>query len=96
MARIEDEHALLLEAAEAVEVDLAQGLLEAAGIPSIAHGPDFDVAELGTAVHHALRRRDLYVPRASLEEARAVLERAWGHHGRAPGEGEDADADAAD
>ena len=83
MSRIEQEHARLLEAADAVELELAQGLLEAAGIPSLAHGPDFDMAELGTAVHQALRRRDLYVPRASLEAARAILQRAWGHTGRA-------------
>jgi hypothetical protein len=87
MASIESEHARLLESADAVELELARSLLEAAGIPSLAHGPDFDVAELGSAVHDALRRRDLYVPRSSLAEARALLERAWGHTGRGPAAG---------
>ncbi len=84
MARIEDEHARLLTSADAVELHLAQELLESAGIPSLAHGPDFDLAELGTAVHDVLRRRDLYVPHACLAEARAVLERAWGPAGDPP------------
>ena len=73
-----DDFALILRAAGSVEADLARGLLEAAGIPALLHGPDFDVAELGAAVHHMVRGRDLYVPRELRERALDVLREAWG------------------
>jgi hypothetical protein len=76
--RPQDDFARLLEAADLVAIELARNLLDEAGIPSLVHGPDFDMAELGVAAHHAVRRRDLYVPRRALARAQAVLERAWG------------------
>ena len=69
---------VLLSAPDPVKGELARGLLEEAGIPSIFHGPDRDVAELGTAVHMAFTRPDLLVPASAVEDAREVLRRAWG------------------
>jgi hypothetical protein len=69
---------VLLSAPNPVEAELARSLLKEAGIPSIFHGPDRDVAELGSAVHMAFTRPDLLVPAAALEAARAVLSEAWG------------------
>ena len=74
-----EDFARLLEAVDPVELDLARGLLDEAGIPCMAHGPDFDVAELGRAVHATIRKPDLYVPRGALERAREVLRAAWGN-----------------
>ena len=61
-----------------VELELVRSLLEEAGIPVLAHGPDFDVAELGTAAHANLRGRDLYVPPAAFEKARDLVVDALG------------------
>ncbi|MCH2104012.1 MAG: DUF2007 domain-containing protein [Planctomycetes bacterium] len=69
---------VLLSAPDPVKGELARGLLEEAGIPSLFHGPDRDVAELGAAVHMAFTRPDLLVPAAALEDAREVLKQAWG------------------
>ena len=73
-----DEHDLLLDSVDKVKADLAKGLLAEAGIPCLFHGPDFDVAELGTAAHQTLRGVSVYVPRGAREKAQAVLEAAWG------------------
>jgi hypothetical protein len=73
-----EDYALLLEASEATEVELARGLLDAAGIPICVHGPDFDVAELGRAAHDVVRRPNVYVPKGALVRAQAVLAGAWG------------------
>ena len=78
MAKPSDDFALLLEASSPVEVELARGLLDAAGIPCLVHGPDFDIAELGRAAHDAVRRPNVYVPKSALERATAVLQEAWG------------------
>ena len=67
----------LLEAPDAVEADLARSLLESAGIPSMVHGQDRDLAELGQAVHMRISRPDLYVPAEDLDRARALLAEAW-------------------
>ena len=69
---------LLLQVVDPVTADLAQDLLKSQGIPSYLYGPDFDVAELGTAVHRALRRQDLFVPSGSHDAAREILVAAWG------------------
>ena len=69
--------AVLLEAPDPVSADLAKNLLEQAGIPSLLHGPDQDMAELGVA-HAALARPDLVVPREALERAQELLQAAWG------------------
>ena len=69
---------VLLSAPDPVKGELARNLLEQAGIPSMFHGPDRDVAGLGAAVHMAFTRPDLLVPASALEEARAVLMQAWG------------------
>jgi hypothetical protein len=68
----------LLEAPDAVEAELARGLLESAGIPALLHGQDRDLAELGAAIHMRISRPDVYVPAAELERARRVLDEAWG------------------
>jgi len=75
---METKPVVLLSAPDPVKGELARGLLEEAGIPSIFHGPDRDVAELGTAVHMAFTRPDLLVPASALEEARELLKQAWG------------------
>ena len=69
---------VLLAAPTPVEAELARGLLEEAGIPSMLHGPDMDMAELGVAAHACFTRPDLLVPAAALEAARAILKEAWG------------------
>jgi hypothetical protein len=68
----------ILTAADSVTIQLARDILAAAGIPSLAHGPDFDVAELGRAAHDVMRRQDLYVPRGAGERSLDLLEEAWG------------------
>ena len=77
----EEEFALLLDSADAVEADLARNLLDAAGIPSLTTGPDFDIAELGVAAHHVVRGASVFVTRDRLKEAQGVLCEAWGHVG---------------
>ncbi len=78
MTRIRDEFDLVLASVDMIEGEMARGLLEAAGIPSLLHGPDFDVAELGTASHMMLRKADLFVPKGAREAARRVMVAAWG------------------
>ena len=78
MASSRSQFDLLLPAIDPVAADLAQDLLKSEGIPSTLLGPDFDVAELGTTVHRALRRQDLFVPLGARAAARAVLVAAWG------------------
>lgn len=73
-----NEIVVLLAAPDAVEAELARGLLEEAGIPSMLHGPDMDMAELGVAAHASFTRPDLLVPALALEAARAILKEAWG------------------
>ena len=76
--RPDNDLAMLLREASGVRLELARNLLEEAGIPSLVHGPDFDLAELGPAAHHGIRRQDLYVPRHAFARALEALERAWG------------------
>ena len=78
MQRPSQEFALVVRAANKVEIDLARDLLSQEQIPLLVHGPDFDVAELGAEVHHQLRARDLYVPRELRGRALEVLSTAWG------------------
>jgi hypothetical protein len=73
-----NEIVVLLVAPDPVEAELARGLLKEAGIPSMLHGPDMDMVELGVAAHAGLTRPDLLVPAAALEAARAILKEAWG------------------
>jgi len=69
---------LLLAAPDAVEAELARGILAAHGIPCLLHGQDRDFAELGCAAHRVASRPDLYVPKGAGERARALLDEAWG------------------
>jgi hypothetical protein len=69
---------LLLPSIGAVSADLALNLLRTNAIPGVLRGPDFDVAELGTEAHRALRRQDLFVPRGARAQARSILVEAWG------------------
>ena len=78
MTSTREEHALLLDTVPKVTADLACQVLEAAGIPSLLHGPDFDVAELGSAAHDTLRGASVFVPKSALEQARKALADAWG------------------
>ncbi len=77
MKRLSDEFAVLLEAVSAIEAGMARSLLEAADIPCLIAGPDFDVAELGHAAHDSLRGTNVYVPKAAFERAQALLADAW-------------------
>ena len=95
MASSRSQFDLLLPAVDSVTADLAQDLLKSQGIPSTLLGPDFDVAELGSAVHRALRHQDLFVPRGARAAARGVLVEAWGEvsvraHERGEGSGDSA------
>ena len=69
---------LILAAPNAIQLELATGLLEGAGIPTITHGQDRDLAEFGQAFHNVVARPDLYVPLAAFEKARRVLIEAMG------------------
>ena len=80
MSSPSNDFARVLTAADRVTLELARDLLGGAGIPSLAHGPDCDVAELGRAAHDAMRRQDLYVPREAHARALELLEQAWGRH----------------
>ena len=75
MGRPRDDFDLLLKAPHPVEAEVARGMLAEAGIPTLVHGADFDLAELGAA-HALLRRADVYVPRGERSRARAVLSEA--------------------
>jgi hypothetical protein len=78
MSSTRADFALLLAAPDPVEADLAKQLLESEGIPSMLHGQDRDLAELGGASHQGISRPDLLVPKSALERARHVLSEAWG------------------
>ena len=45
MQKMSDEFDVLLPAVDPIEGDLARELLDESGIPSMLHGPDFDMAE---------------------------------------------------
>lgn len=77
MGSMRDDYDLLLEAPNATEAALAQELLTEAGIPSLLHGRDRDVAELGVATHGRLTFHDLFVPKGTRERARKVLDESW-------------------
>lgn len=76
MKRNEDEFALLLEGVNGIEAGMAKSLLAAEGIPCLVQGPDFDVAELGRAVHDMARGTNLFVPRQALVRAQRILDAA--------------------
>jgi hypothetical protein len=69
------EHALLVDGINMMEVGMLKSLLASEGIPCMVHSPDFDVIELGHA-HDMLRGAKLYVPHAALEKAQALLKAA--------------------
>jgi hypothetical protein len=78
MKKMSDEFDVLLPAVDPIEGDLARELLDESGIPSMLHGPDFDMAEFGVAAHAVVRHRALLVPRGARARARQVLADAWG------------------
>ena len=78
MSQYSEDFDVLLVAVDTIEGALASDVLAAAGIPSMLHGPDFDVAELGSSAHTRIRGANLLVPRGSHAKARAVLVEAWG------------------
>ena len=77
MSSTRADFALLLASPDPVEAALAGDLLTSAGIPSLLHGQDRDIAELGAASHASIARPDLLVPRSALLRARQVLSEAW-------------------
>lgn len=84
MTRAHGDFDTVLASVDYVEGELARELLASAGIPSMLHSPDFDVAELGLVSHAQIRRADLLVPRGARASARAVLVEAWGEDVVAP------------
>ena len=78
MKRMTDDFDQLLSSVDPMEGEMAKELLADKGIPSMMHGPDFDVAELGRVSHNASRHPDLYVPKGTKVAARAILAEAWG------------------
>lgn len=77
MGSLENDYDLLLSAPNPVEAALAKDLLAEHGIPSFTSGLDRDMAELGSGVHNAIARPDVYVPKGMRERAQAVLKEAW-------------------
>lgn len=78
MKSMRNEFDLLLSSVNPVEGDMARNLLSERGIPSMLHGPDFDMAEFGRVAHTAVRHPDLFVPRGAHDPARDILVEAWG------------------
>ncbi|MBL8860844.1 MAG: hypothetical protein JNK02_02435 [Planctomycetes bacterium] len=78
MKRFQNEFDVVLVGVDTVEAELARDVLAKAGIPSLVHGPDFDIAEFGAAAYGQLRRGNLLVPRGARAAARAALVEAWG------------------
>jgi putative intracellular protease/amidase len=79
MKRYDEEFAVLLEGINGMQAGMAASLLEDAGIPCMQHGPDFDMAEFGSAAHAMLRGTSLLVPHSALQRAQEELDRAgWG------------------
>ena len=78
MKRLDEQFDLLLAAVDPLEGEMARELLAEQGIPAMLHGPDFDVAEFGSAAHGVARHPDLYVPKGAKVAARSILAEAWG------------------
>lgn len=78
MKSLHPEYDLLLCAVDPLQGEMARELLKSAGIPSLLHGPDFDMADLGAASHSVVRHPDLFVPKGAFDAAREVLVEAWG------------------
>ena len=78
MKSLHPEFDLLLSAVDPFEGEMARSLLEGEGIPSLLDGQDFDMAELGSSAHRAVRHPDLFVPKGTRDAARAILVEAWG------------------
>lgn len=94
LKRYDEEFAVLLEGINGMQAGMAASLLEDVGIPTMQHGPDFDVAELGSATHSMLRGTSLLVPHSALTRARKVLDDAgWGVALDADEDGSDPPAD---
>jgi len=78
LPRLTDEFDVLLESIDALEGGMARAVLDEGGIPSMLHGPDFDVVEMGFTAHARARGTELLVPRGMRAAARQVLVDAWG------------------
>ena len=79
-----DEYDLVLKAPNLVETELAQQLLEEAGIPSLLH--PVDSRETFALSRYPFEAPDLYVPKGMRERAEAVLRAAWSDRAQAPSE----------
>lgn len=77
MGSLANDYDLLLSAPNPVEAALAKDLLAEHGIPSFTSGRDRDMAELGSGVHNAITRPDVFVPKGMRERAQAIIDEAW-------------------
>lgn len=77
MASPHNEFDRLLAAPDPWTAQMARDLLADAGIPSLVHGQDVSIGELGASVQLAFTRPDLYVPKNCGARAREVLREAW-------------------
>ncbi len=69
----------LLEGPEPQTAELARGLLEAEGIPTLLQGADTGIGVWGVPLKHvAFTYPDLFVPGSAFERAREILREAWG------------------
>jgi hypothetical protein len=75
MASPRDEYDLVLRAPSLIESELAQQLLEEAGIMSLLH--PVDSREAFALSRHPFDAPDLFVPNGMGERAEAVLGEAW-------------------
>jgi len=95
MTRMDQDYAPVLSGVDRLVGEMAKNVLAEAGIPSLLHGPDFDLAELGSLAHSRLRGLQVLVPRSAEALAKQVLEEAFG--GDVPdGELEDDTTDGAE
>ncbi len=87
MERRSEEFDIAIDGLDGFSLAMARNLLDAAGIPSLGDGPDFDVAELGRAAHDQIRGSKLLVPKGAGERAKEILREAWGDELIPPGGG---------
>ncbi len=78
MTRMDQDYAPVLEGVDRIIGEMAKNVLSEAGIPSLLHGPDFDMAELGAYAHSAVRGLTVFVPRNAEARAKEVLGDTFG------------------
>lgn len=68
---------LLLEAPGPVEAQMAQNVLERAGIPSMLDETASDMIHLAYGLRSPQARPSLFVPKGARERALSILQEAW-------------------